>query len=158
MDKYFATIKRIECADTKEVCIGYNNYLKSKHWFMLRETYIPKDMVCAVCNEKVNSLQLHHLTYKNIGNEQKDDLIPVCENCHKMLHSIPKEHIKSEIYIKPKKSKKSKHKRAPKCCKNCRYYIIMKIKGKKVKSEPYCNYFAKFNPNKICEHYKVRYK
>ena len=157
MDKYFAKLKEIKCIDTGEVCIGYDNYLKSKHWSLLRKRFIPKDMRCLMCGEVSNSLQLHHLTYMHIGNESDDDLIPVCENCHKLLHKVPKKHIKSELYIKPKQNHKSKR-RVPKCCKNCRYYITMTIKYKKVKKEPYCNYFAKFNPNETCEHFRRRNK
>lgn len=152
MDNYFANQKRIHCVDTGEDCIGYNNYLKSKHWIQLRKKYIPSDMRCSMCQEISKSLQLHHLSYKNIGNEQETDLVPLCENCHKLIHKIPKEHIKSSLYYRPKHKSVKKHKRS-KCCKNCKYRTLIKV-GIKKKSESYCNYYAKFNPTQLCEHFR----
>lgn len=152
MNRYFAKQKKIHCADTGEDCIGYNEYLKSNHWARLRSEYIPKDMKCSMCHKRVSSLQLHHLTYVNIGNEQADDLLPLCEQCHKLIHQIPKEHIKSKLYYKPVKKKRKKVKRL-KRCENCKYKVFIKV-GRKKKSEAYCNYYAKFNTTQVCEHFR----
>lgn len=34
--------------------------------------------------------QLHHLTYKNLGNEKKDEMIILCEDCHRLVHHLIK--------------------------------------------------------------------
>ncbi len=155
MNKYFATQKKIHCQDTGEICIGYNEYLNSKHWALLRQQYIPKDMKCSMCHNKCDSLQLHHLTYMHIGNEKADDLLPLCENCHKLIHKVPKENIKSELYVNTKKSRRKK-KRPVRKCSNCKSFIYIKIKGKEPTYEPYCRYSAKFNPKQVCEHFRPK--
>jgi hypothetical protein len=94
MDDYFLRGKRIYCKDTKEKVFGYNEYLKSKHWLLLRKKYITKDTVCALCKERNSPLQLHHLNYTNLGNEKRNDLVVLCSTCHKLIHksksNIPK--------------------------------------------------------------------
>jgi hypothetical protein len=32
------------------------------------------------------NLQVHHINYSNLGHEEYNDLIVVCDKCHKMLH------------------------------------------------------------------------
>ena len=40
---------------------------------------------CEVCNRK--GRHVHHITYKNIGNESPNDLLYVCLSCHEYLHN-----------------------------------------------------------------------
>ena len=88
MTNYFKYQKKIYCGDTGEVCEGYNRYLQSKHWLLLRNTLIHKNTVCDMCGERPDSgLQLHHITYDHIGHELATDLVPLCENCHKLIHT-----------------------------------------------------------------------
>lgn len=42
---------------------------------------------CSLCKRK-KPLILHHLTYKNVGNERKKELVVVCFTCHKLCHFI----------------------------------------------------------------------
>jgi 5-methylcytosine-specific restriction endonuclease McrA len=60
-----------------------------------------------VCNKKrrATSLQIHHITYKNLFHEEPEDLIILCGTCHMKAHGL----------IKPKKQvhKKKKKKRRP---------------------------------------------
>ena len=37
-------------------------------------------------------VQLHHLTYERIGNEELDDLIALCSGCHQVVHAHHAEH------------------------------------------------------------------
>jgi hypothetical protein len=34
-------------------------------------------------------VQVHHLTYENIGREKDEDLLAVCERCHRSFHDLP---------------------------------------------------------------------
>lgn len=68
----------------------YNAYLRSKHWRRTRLQKIEeKNGVCEICHKKPKStsvLHVHHLTYKNIGNENMADLMCLCADCHNELH------------------------------------------------------------------------
>lgn len=40
---------------------------------------------CELCGSAKN-LQVHHITYENLGYEPLDDLLVVCRKCHEELH------------------------------------------------------------------------
>lgn len=67
---------------------SYKDYLKSKHWKELkkkkRDTRKAK---CRVCHTEKN-LNLHHRTYKSIGNEHVGDVIWLCADCHNETHKL----------------------------------------------------------------------
>lgn len=66
----------------------YKNYLMTKHW-QNRRVKALKDAKykCQLCSRK-DELHVHHNTYKNIGNEKKEDLIVLCKKCHSKFHDI----------------------------------------------------------------------
>lgn len=66
----------------------YKNYLMTKHW-QNRRLGVLKDAKykCQLCSGK-DELHVHHNTYKNIGNEKKEDLIVLCKMCHSKFHDI----------------------------------------------------------------------
>lgn len=41
--------------------------------------------LCRCCKSKANVV--HHITYKDLGNETEKQLISVCEDCHETIHS-----------------------------------------------------------------------
>lgn len=72
----------------KETRAHYRDYLKSKYWKALRLKCFKRDgFQCQICGSGKN-LCAHHMTYKNIGYETQelDDLITLCEDCHKTIH------------------------------------------------------------------------
>ncbi len=66
-------------------------YLQSPEWFRLRQSvFIRNNSECQSCGSK-NNLEVHHITYARLGNENPNDLITLCggENgCHGKLHKI----------------------------------------------------------------------
>lgn len=70
----------------------YKRYLRTRHWQQLRQEVLRRaGGRCEKCGYqpwKPNGLQVHHLTYSNVGNEKLDDLIVVCPRCHMELHGI----------------------------------------------------------------------
>jgi len=64
----------------------YRKYLNSKEWEEIRvELHIVRGSKCERCSSKKN-LQVHHLTYDNIFNEELEDLELLCAGCHKSEH------------------------------------------------------------------------
>ena len=50
----------------------YKQYMKSDEWEQKRQERIAIDQGCVMCGrpiEKIKSVQVHHVTYKNLGNE-----------------------------------------------------------------------------------------
>lgn len=70
---------------------SYADYLRSPHWRRFRLEYKRvRSWRCAVCQEK-DRLELHHVTYERLGNEQLDDVRPLCQACHAVVHQLEAE-------------------------------------------------------------------
>ena len=81
--------RKIYCKDTKE-CVTARDYLKSEHWRRMRKHIYEKYKgKCKKCGRAFSSehMNVHHLTYKRIGNEKDSDLTLLCETCHQLLHA-----------------------------------------------------------------------
>lgn len=66
----------------------YQEYLKSPEWAAKRlMAFRTWGTTCQLCESSKN-LQVHHRTYKNIFKELMEDLMIVCEACHKKIHGI----------------------------------------------------------------------
>ena len=73
----------------------YRLYQSSIYWEVLKaEVIIRSGGICEKCN--VNMFYApHHLTYKRVGNEKPEDVIGVCDDCHKKAHFlIPEDELK----------------------------------------------------------------
>jgi 5-methylcytosine-specific restriction endonuclease McrA len=69
----------------------YAEYIKSKRWRAVRDRYwasrLPK--ACYICGvDGGTGMDLHHRTYKNLGNERLMDLVPLCRPCHQDVHDL----------------------------------------------------------------------
>lgn len=121
MDKYFKCKKKICCKDTGEICFGYANYLKSQHWALTRSRIIQNHPYCEMCKSADKPLQVHHLSYKRLGEEKDSDLTPLCDECHAAVHQMEKIDAVKLLRSKSKtQSDKLKPKR--KTCKGCIFY------------------------------------
>ena len=64
----------------------HRQYLRSPKWQILRGKVFRRDgYICQECHENL-ARQVHHLTYTRWGNERMEDLISVCDPCHKRIH------------------------------------------------------------------------
>jgi hypothetical protein len=64
---------------------NYESYLASKHWNVVRERFKPPGSVCAAeCGMEAKFL--HHLDYRNLGDEGSGDVVPLCAQCHERVH------------------------------------------------------------------------
>jgi len=64
----------------------YKKYIQSEIWRSFRNRIFKKrGFKCELCDSKKN-LQLHHITYERIGKEDENDVIILCQECHKKAH------------------------------------------------------------------------
>lgn len=66
---------------------NYKQYLETNHWQNVRENKLKEsNYKCQLCSKKDIELHVHHNTYENIGNEEMNDLIVLCKDCHSKFH------------------------------------------------------------------------
>lgn len=65
----------------------YNSYLESDHWKGKRREFLKDKCFCCQATAR---LQLHHKTYKRLGNESEHDFVTVCRSCHILIHELVK--------------------------------------------------------------------
>lgn len=66
---------------------SYSTYLKSSSWMKKRNSALARDKgICQGCLEE-KATQVHHLSYRNVGNELLFELVSVCDKCHEIAHS-----------------------------------------------------------------------
>lgn len=67
----------------------YTDFLETAYWKSIACHVINRDSNhCKICGSTKN-LQVHHLTYKNHGDElhHLDDLVTLCKTCHEETHN-----------------------------------------------------------------------
>jgi hypothetical protein len=65
----------------------YYDYLQSEAWAIKRRERLHIDgYTCQDCGENQRPLDMHHLTYKRLGNERMSDLLTLCRRCHDYRH------------------------------------------------------------------------
>lgn len=72
----------------------YSDYLKSSKWRKKRLEVLDRDEhKCRMCPNN-SLLQIHHITYDRIFNEDLKDLITLCKKCHDDIHgNSPSKHL-----------------------------------------------------------------
>ncbi len=85
--------------------MSYRDYLKSDSWkttkwLIKKNAKSQGKKKCQFCGSK-KRLNVHHKTYKNIGMEQIDDLVLLCQPCHFTWHRVKyKETLTTEVASK----------------------------------------------------------
>jgi len=65
---------------------AYDEYLASDKWARLREKVMTRSAgICEGCLE-APATEVHHLTYKHLGDELLWELVAVCRDCHRRCH------------------------------------------------------------------------
>lgn len=84
-------MRTIYCKSTGETVNSYKDYLKTNHWKKKKQSFLATvKRQCMECGSKSN-LHVHHLTYKNVGNERNSQLCLLCKDCHFAAHKKGKE-------------------------------------------------------------------
>lgn len=72
--------------------IDYYEYIKSDLWKQRTEKVRERNGGrCELCLFRKGS-SVHHRTYVNLGSEKDEDLIHVCDSCHKAIHRLKENH------------------------------------------------------------------
>ena len=97
------------CKDTSETATNYTEYLKTIHWKNLKtRMYKSKYKYECHCCKCKTGLQLHHKTYKRVGNEHLNDLTWLCKICHEEVHLYATDN--SKLWSASRKVKKKRAK------------------------------------------------
>lgn len=62
------------------------SYLQSERWKKIKQKIHERDKICVSCGAS-SDLQVHHVHYLNLGFENLEDLILLCDICHAELHN-----------------------------------------------------------------------
>ena len=84
----------------------YKKYLFSEEWGQIKVDLIQiRGAKCERCKcaRLPTKLQVHHLTYDRIFNEEPEDLILLCASCHMKEHGIKKATKKIPVIKKNKR-------------------------------------------------------
>jgi len=73
-------------------------YLNSEEWISLRNTILGTEPNCQCCTKKANDV--HHLVYRNLVDIKVTDLLPVCRECHNLIHEAIRDGWISQKIIK----------------------------------------------------------
>ena len=78
-----------EPEDMSEV-VDYKTYITSLEWknnSARRDVLYKDNYQCRMCKSSVG-IEVHHITYKNLGNEHIGDLVTLCRDCHEYTHKV----------------------------------------------------------------------
>jgi len=94
--------------------LSYRKYLRSPEWKEKRQEVLNHyGNKCFICGTKAGSskgidiwgnnyfcvLEVHHMTYQTLGEEEMRDLIPLCkQKCHFLVHKLIDSYRNSEKY------------------------------------------------------------
>ena len=65
----------------------YRDYIQSEDWQKRRLQALKRDgFRCQMCGSGIN-LRVHHISYDHLSQDEEiDDLITLCDNCHSQVH------------------------------------------------------------------------
>ena len=67
-------------------------YMEQEEWQVRRVQALTRaGYKCQACSRRDTTLDVHHNSYENYGNERPQDLIVLCRPCHQRLHDDPME-------------------------------------------------------------------
>lgn len=67
--------------------IEWGEYIHSVAWEETRQKIFRRDGFRCVCCGASKNLNVHHITYDNLGAERPSDLVTLCQKCHEKVHN-----------------------------------------------------------------------
>jgi len=102
---------------TDELVNNHREYINSNWWQMRRVQFSGVyKKICGLCGDTHESMNLHHLSYRNKGAERDHELIWLCPGCHLTIHKcraseVGKANLKRYRYDGKKQYRKRRKKR-----------------------------------------------
>jgi len=93
MKRYKTFYKTILCGIDEEPVNDYEEYLKSDYWHEVREVMACRNAYrCEMCDKQIKlcDANIHHTSYKHLGDENLDELVFLCRDCHEKVHGVYK--------------------------------------------------------------------
>ena len=82
----------------------YHSYLRSPEWKSLVSKIKARDRVCQLTGATTN-LEVHHITYDRLGNEDLSDLVLLSREAHQLVHDYYGSYSRDNTYpIEPLKA------------------------------------------------------
>ena len=73
--------------DQEKFFAVYNKHLKTDKWKNTREKVLKRaSYICEGCLDS-KAVEVHHLSYANVGDELLFQLVALCESCHEKCHT-----------------------------------------------------------------------
>jgi phage terminase large subunit GpA-like protein len=66
--------------------VDYNTYIHSNAWRVFRLAALRRQPCCQACGRR-DRLNVHHVTYENLGHESPEDVLVLCHSCHEYHHA-----------------------------------------------------------------------
>jgi len=79
--------QEIYIASPKNFTNSYAEYMQSEEWWERRWEIIERDGGCCIRCKSTDDLQVHHLSYERLGDEEDADLVTLCLDCHNLIHA-----------------------------------------------------------------------
>lgn len=77
----------------------YEDYINSFDWHLKRSQALSRaDQKCGRCGS-TEGLEVHHLTYERLGNEEPEDLLVVCRSCHEKEDDKRRWQVEEQQYL-----------------------------------------------------------
>jgi len=78
----------VKCYDGVNRLMTYHEYIQCPEWKAKRADVLERDgFKCQQCSSTYMH-NVHHKTYARLGNESLDDLITLCQVCHRKEHGL----------------------------------------------------------------------
>jgi len=81
----------------------YDRYLESEHWKAFTNNLLDEYEQCYICENKAE--HVHHLSYRNLGKEDNDDVVALCSKCHCYIH--PDNQMTRKMFLERKEADKN---------------------------------------------------
>ncbi|MDQ3964923.1 MAG: hypothetical protein M3246_00470 [Actinomycetota bacterium] len=83
--------RRQEAIHDERRQVPYTERLQSEEWVIIKRQVHRRDGYrCRLCNRGDRPLHVHHRTYSTYDEERLEDLITLCNVCHRNFHSLSK--------------------------------------------------------------------
>ncbi len=84
-----AIIRKLKNASPERKKACYREYLQTTYWAQVKA--VMRELACNRCERcsahgSQAKLNVHHRTYRRLGEEEESDLLFVCDDCHGYRH------------------------------------------------------------------------